>query len=563
MLPIFLIFYSAVRADLPVHCTYSSLIGNWTFTLDSSTFTADLDKIKSTCGHGQPGKVQDFDSTHKFSFPESTQVTLSLETPNVVHSEEYGEGTWTLIYDEGFIIYFNDLIFTNYFFYYTSGKDHKSDCTRTMLGWVRWNLPDPLEKWACFYAEKQIEAGQTENIQIETLTETTAKPSSTSFLQGVNYDDKDRVSTINSLQTKWKAEISPRFAGLSFADINSQFRKRGKIELPQTKSSSELIQGQVEITAGPLEVKLSQTDSTSQSKSEGSSTSDDAKVEEVQDQKLEYWDSSALGKTDRESLIFYWNSTLDQIDGSQLPLVWDWTDIGGVSYISDTVRDQGHCGSCYAVTSTEMLESRLRILTDFQFSASLSIEYLISCSFYTEGCQGGYPTLLHKFIQEFGLVTESCMPYKGKIINCSERCSTSDIIGVSDYYLVGGYYGAVTEENIMKELRSRGPLIVDLDPNSDFFYYKSGVYSQTSLLETDSELNTQSLRDLDIEWEEVTHSVLLVGWGEDEGEKYWKCLNSWGNDWGEAGYFRIRRGNDDSHIESMAEAATPFIRSSK
>ena len=256
MLPIFIIFYSAVRADLPVHCTYSSLIGNWTFTLDSSTFTADLDKVKTTCGHGQPGKVQDFESTHKFSFSKSTQVTLSLETPNVAHSEEYGEGTWTLIYDEGFIIYFDDLIFTNYFFYYKSGKDHKSDCTRTMLGWVRWTLPDPLEKWACFYAQKQVQEDQTESNQSEASAESSAKPSSTSFLQGVNYDDQDRVSTINSLQTKWKAEVSPRFAGLSFADINSQFRKKGKIELPQTKSSSELIQGQVELAAGPLALPI-------------------------------------------------------------------------------------------------------------------------------------------------------------------------------------------------------------------------------------------------------------------------------------------------------------------
>lgn len=55
--------------------------------------------------------------------------------------------------------------------------------------------------------------------------------------------------------------------------------------------------------------------------------------------------------------------------------------------------------------------------------------------------------------------------------------------------------------------------------------------------------------------------MLAYGWGEDAktGEKYWKVLNSWGKNWGEEGHFRIRRGTDESHIESMGESAMPYI----
>jgi cathepsin C len=57
------------------------------------------------------------------------------------------------------------------------------------------------------------------------------------------------------------------------------------------------------------------------------------------------------------------------------------------------------------------------------------------------------------------------------------------------------------------------------------------------------------MRDENVAWEKVDHSVLITGWGEEDGEKYWKVLNSWGTRWGEDGYFRIKRGTDECAIE--------------
>ena len=51
----------------------------------------------------------------------------------------------------------------------------------------------------------------------------------------------------------------------------------------------------------------------------------------------------------------------------------------------------------------------------------------------------------------------------------------------------------------------------------------------------------------------TNHAALLVGWGESrDGEQFWIVKNSWGSEWGEDGYFRITRGADDCHIESLA-----------
>ncbi len=39
------------------------------------------------------------------------------------------------------------------------------------------------------------------------------------------------------------------------------------------------------------------------------------------------------------------------------------------------------------------------------------------------------------------------------------------------------------------------------------------------------------------------HAVKVVGWGIFNGTKYWHVANSWGTDWGEDGFFRIKRGS--------------------
>lgn len=45
------------------------------------------------------------------------------------------------------------------------------------------------------------------------------------------------------------------------------------------------------------------------------------------------------------------------------------------------------------------------------------------------------------------------------------------------------------------------------------------------------------------------HAVAFIGYGEENGVKYWIIRNSWGPEWGEKGFFRILRGSNECGIE--------------
>jgi cathepsin C len=209
------------------------------------------------------------------------------------------------------------------------------------------------------------------------------------------------------------------------------------------------------------------------------------------------------------------------------------------------------------MASISALEARFRVKSKMALRPILSPQEVVSCSFYNQGCEGGYPFLVAKHGAEFGLVNAECVPYTARNSACTPICNQPRL-KLSNYSYVGGFFGGCNEVHMMREIYENGPVMVAFQAPPDLFYYTGGIYTGPSPKE-----EAQGVNGVNV-WQQTNHAVVAVGWGVDKrtGVKYWKLKNTWGLKWGESGYFRIRRGTNECGVESMATKADVLLPSS-
>lgn len=84
-----------------------------------------------------------------------------------------------------------------------------------------------------------------------------------------------------------------------------------------------------------------------------------------------------------------------------------------------------------------------------------------------------------------------------------------------------------SNEKMLKFVVAHQPVSVATDAGGlPFRFYSKGIFSG-------------------ICGKELNHGMTIVGYGEENGEKFWLVKNSWANDWGESGYVRMKRDTKD------------------
>ncbi|KAK5823970.1 cysteine proteinase mucunain-like [Gossypium arboreum] len=202
-----------------------------------------------------------------------------------------------------------------------------------------------------------------------------------------------------------------------------------------------------------------------------------------------------------------------------LPDSVDWRTKGAVA----PVKDQGSCGSCWAFSTIAAVEGINKIITGDLIV--LSEQELVDCdTSYNEGCNGGLMDYAFEFIiKNGGIDTEEDYPYSNHNGRCDTYRKNAKVVSIEAYENV-----PENDEGALKKAVSNQPVSVAIEAGGRAFQlYQSGIF--------DGQCGTQ-----------LDHGVTIVGYGTENGKDYWIVRNSWGDNWGEAGYVRMERNVVDT-----------------
>jgi len=208
------------------------------------------------------------------------------------------------------------------------------------------------------------------------------------------------------------------------------------------------------------------------------------------------------------------NATCVEATNFTVPDSIDWEASGKVS----RVKDQGHCGSCWAFSAVGAIESLLAITTGQV--TELSEQQLVDCStpYGNNGCNGGDMFLGFKYVADHGIVVESSYPYTAADGTCNVPAN------VPTFHISGYRNVTANSSAALQAAVAKNPVSVAIEADtSEFQLYKSGVLTGDGCGTT------------------LDHGVLAVGYGTQDGTPFWKVKNSWGPNWGANGYILIER----------------------
>lgn len=217
------------------------------------------------------------------------------------------------------------------------------------------------------------------------------------------------------------------------------------------------------------------------------------------------------------------------ISSSAPPPSKDWRKSGIVT----PIKNQRRCGSCWTFSSTGALEAAWSQKTGINIS--LSEQQLVDCAFNFDnhGCNGGLPSQAFEYIlYNGGLDSEDSYPYHAKTESCkfnpdAVAIKVKDVVNITEY----------DEEQLRDAVGRVRPVSIAYEVAHDFRFYKSGVYTSTICKSGP---------------ETVNHAVLAVGYETEAAIPFWIIKNSWGEDWGDHGYFLMELGKNMCGIATCA-----------
>jgi len=188
------------------------------------------------------------------------------------------------------------------------------------------------------------------------------------------------------------------------------------------------------------------------------------------------------------------------------------------------VKNQGGCGSCWAFSAIESVESHYAIANNKLLT--LAPQAFVDCVQNpnecggTGGCEGATMELAFNMTRDKGVPLETDLPYKGRDETCS---SYKPAVKVTGYVKLP----VNSADGLETALATKGPISVTVAAEP-WMLYGGGTFTGCSRSSSGS-------------GSELDHGVQAVGYTQD----YWIVRNSWGPQWGDKGYILLSRSVDD------------------
>jgi KDEL-tailed cysteine endopeptidase len=222
-------------------------------------------------------------------------------------------------------------------------------------------------------------------------------------------------------------------------------------------------------------------------------------------------------------------------DATSAPEMVDWRQKGAVT----SVKDQGQCGSCWTFSATGAVEGIWAISKNNL--VDLAEQELVDCAqgrdYGSHGCSGGMMDGAFKYIKEYGQCSNAEYPYTSGVTKTEGDCKSCNPVA----HIMGCADVAQNDQLSLKAAVAQQPVSIAIEADTAYFQsYKSGVLD-----------SAKCGTNLD-------HGVLIVGYGEENGLKYWLVKNSWSTTWGDNGYVKIARSDkqNDAGICGVAMMAS-------
>eukprot|EP00051_Salpingoeca_urceolata_P027225 m.480509 g.480509 ORF g.480509 m.480509 type:complete len:339 (-) comp21859_c0_seq1:1361-2377(-) len=199
-----------------------------------------------------------------------------------------------------------------------------------------------------------------------------------------------------------------------------------------------------------------------------------------------------------------------------LPAEKNYTSTGCVR----PAQSQGQCGSAAVFAVLEIVQTVKCLGTEDHHVEVLSEQQIAEC--LPGGCAGGPLQPLLQYCEQTGFEPEANYP-SGHHNHCPHLNASAAVHCKQWHTIPSGNETALTEV-----LAFKGPAICPVDASSrDFQLYSGGVFDDPKC------------------GQQLDHVMFNVGYGEEDGKKFYLLENSWGSGWGEQGFMRLAREQDN------------------